>query len=78
MKLNQKIALKIQEARKELGFSAEYVASKLHIASSTYSNWENGVSDLSISKIEQQANFFNKPISYFFRYSSIRNPNKSW
>jgi transcriptional regulator with XRE-family HTH domain len=65
MKLHQKVAMKIQEARKELGYSAEYVANKLNIAASTYSNWENGNTELSISKIEQIAEFFNKPISYF-------------
>lgn len=61
------VAIKIKEARNEIGYSSEEVAKTLNIAKGTYSNWENGKCEMTISKLELLGHVLKKPISYFLQ-----------
>ncbi|WP_293906147.1 helix-turn-helix domain-containing protein [Sphingobacterium sp. UBA5670] len=61
MNINKLAASHIKEIRNKLGFTIEYVASKLDIAKSTYSSFENGHTDVHLSRIVALAEVFEMP-----------------
>lgn len=70
MVYNDLVASKIREARRELRLSAEYVASELGLAKGSYSNLENGKTEITVNKIETLSRILNKPIASFLPNSN--------
>lgn len=63
MNINSLTAAKIREIRKRLGLTAEAVASDLGITKSSYSRLENGLTDLTLLKVEALSNIFSVPMT---------------
>ncbi len=70
MDYNKLVSLKIKEARKDLGYSAEHVAKELDVCKATYSNWENGKAEITVAKLESLSRVLQKPIAYFINTGS--------
>ena len=65
MEINKKIAAKIKETRMQKGFSADYVASKLKISRTAYSQLENGRVEIPFNRAEAIASIFEVPFTVF-------------
>lgn len=61
MNINKLTAAHIKDIRNKLGFTIEYVARKLEIANSTYSSFENGHTDIHLSRLVALAEVFEMP-----------------
>lgn len=55
--------LKIKEIRESLGYTQDDVASKTGISKRSYVNYENNLTDIPLSKLQDIATFFNMEIS---------------
>jgi transcriptional regulator with XRE-family HTH domain len=62
---------KIRQIRTQKGLSQDYMATQLEIHQSTYSDIENGHSDLKISTLEKIAEILDVDIKIFFGSDSI-------
>lgn len=58
---------KFENLCKKKGVSVYFVANSTGIATSTLSNWKNGVYVPKIDKIQKIADFFNVTIEYFLK-----------
>ncbi|WP_298395487.1 helix-turn-helix domain-containing protein [Flavobacterium sp.] len=65
-KINQYISHQLVKAREELNLTQKNVQEKGIIKQSNLSKIENGVQNISASKLFILANFYKKPISFFF------------
>ncbi|MGV6989537.1 helix-turn-helix domain-containing protein [Testudinibacter sp. P80/BLE/0925] len=60
------IGKRIQQKRKECGFSAEKLSELLDISQQQLSRYERGTNKINVSHLVSIANFLHTPISYFF------------
>lgn len=65
-KINQTISHQLVKAREELGFTQMKVQNDKIIKQSTLSKIENGMKNISAAKLFVLAEYYNKPIAYFF------------
>lgn len=65
-KINQLISHKLVKAREEAGLTQKNVEESGLISQSNLSKVENGDITIDASKLFILANFYNKPIQYFF------------
>jgi len=65
-KINQFICHQLVKAREELGLTQAQVQKDKIITQSSLSKIENGIKPISASKLLILANYYNKPIEYFF------------
>lgn len=66
-KINQIISHQLVKAREELGFTQMRVQNDKIIKQSTLSKIENGVKNISAAKLFKLAEYYKKPIEYFFK-----------
>jgi transcriptional regulator with XRE-family HTH domain len=66
-KINQIISHQLVKAREELGFTQMRVQNDKIIKQSTLSKIENGVKNISAAKLFILAEYYKKPIEYFFK-----------
>ena len=65
-KINQNISHQLVKAREEIGFTQMKVQQDKIISQSTLSKIENGVKNISAAKLFILAEYYKKPIEYFF------------
>lgn len=65
-KINQYISYQLVKAREELGLTQKEVEKSGIIKQSNLSKFENGLSTINASKLFILANFYQKPITFFF------------
>lgn len=65
-KINQNISHQLVKAREEIGFTQMKVQQDKIIKQSTLSKIENGVKNISAAKLFILAEYYKKPIEYFF------------
>lgn len=65
-KINQYISYQLVKAREDLNLTQKNVQERGIINQSSLSKIENGVKNISASKLLILANFYKKPISFFF------------
>lgn len=65
-KINQNISHQLVKAREELGLTQMKVQQDKIIRQSTLSKIENGVKNISAAKLFMLAEYYKKPIEYFF------------
>jgi hypothetical protein len=65
-KINQFISHQLVKAREELGYTQIKVQQDKIINQSNLSKIENGVKNISAAKLFVLANYYKKPIEYFF------------
>lgn len=65
-KINQNISHQLVKAREEIGFTQMKVQQDKIIRQSTLSKIENGVKNISAAKLFVLAEYYKKPIDYFF------------
>jgi transcriptional regulator with XRE-family HTH domain len=66
-KINQIISHQLVKAREELGYTQIKVQNDKIIRQSTLSKIENGVKNISAAKLLILAEYYKKPIEYFFK-----------
>lgn len=66
-KINQFICHQLVKAREENGYTQKKVEENGIIKQSNLSKIENGAKNISASKLFLLANFYQKPIDYFFK-----------
>lgn len=66
-KINQYISYQLVKAREEVGLTQKQVEDSGIIKQSNLSKFENGLSSINASKLFILANFYHKPIAFFFR-----------
>lgn len=66
-KINQIISHQLVKAREELGYTQIKVENDKIIRQSTLSKIENGVKNISAAKLLVLAEYYKKPIEYFFK-----------
>jgi Zn-dependent peptidase ImmA (M78 family)/transcriptional regulator with XRE-family HTH domain len=66
-----RVGNRLRNARDALGFTQEQVSDCLGIGRPRYSDIENGKRNISIKDIYKLAEFFNRPIEYFFKENII-------
>lgn len=66
-KINQHISYQLVKAREELGLTQKQVEESGIIKQSNLSKFENGLSTINAAKLFILANFYHKPISFFFK-----------
>lgn len=66
-KINQIISHQLVKAREELGFTQMKVQQDKVIKQSNLSKIENGVKKISAAKLLMLAEYYKKPIEYFFK-----------
>lgn len=66
-KINQHISHQLVKAREEMGLTQKQVEESGMITQSNLSKFENGLSKINASKLQILANFYHKPISFFFK-----------
>ncbi|MBP6424552.1 MAG: helix-turn-helix transcriptional regulator [Flavobacterium sp.] len=66
-KINQIISHQLVKAREELGYTQIKVQNDKIIRQSTLSKIENGVKNISAAKLLVLAEYYKKPIEYFFK-----------
>lgn len=66
-KINQHISYQLVKAREELGLTQKQVEESGIIKQSNLSKYENGLSAINASRLFILANFYQKPISFFFK-----------
>ncbi len=59
---NFKVGVMLKEARKELGYTQEYIANKLHTKKTAISRIENHAEDIKLSTIEKFAEALGKRV----------------
>lgn len=65
MNINELTANKIKELRRNIGFSAESVASDLGISKTALSQLENGKVEITLTRLESLSKVFNIPLENF-------------
>lgn len=65
-KINQTISHRLVKVREELGFTQMKVQNDKVIRQSTLSKIENGAKNISAAKLYLLAEYYKKPIEYFF------------
>ena len=65
MNINEKISSKIKDLRINAGLKAEAVAHDLNMSKSAFSQLENGKTEISVTKLEEIAAYYDKPLTYF-------------
>ncbi len=73
----EQVLSKIQELRKQKGYSLEYLAEKLQISHSAYYKLENNQSRLTVDRLIEIARVFNTTISELFNEASTRIYNQN-
>lgn len=66
-KINQFISHQLVKAREEIGYTQMKVQEDKVIKQSALSKIENGVKTISAAKLFVLANYYQKPIEYFFQ-----------
>lgn len=66
-----RVGIRLRNAREALGFSQEQVSECIGIGRPRYSDIENGKRNISMKDIYKLADFFNRPIEYFFKENII-------
>lgn len=64
--LRKLFSINLQECLKNSGLTMLELAKKIKVSQATISDWCNGKKAPRFDKIEQLANFFNVPATYFF------------
>jgi transcriptional regulator with XRE-family HTH domain len=64
--VKSKVSYRIRKLRESKDFSQENMAAELNITSSAYSKIERGITDPSISRMEQIAKILGVDVTYFF------------
>ncbi|SUB59666.1 transcriptional repressor DicA [Phocoenobacter uteri] len=64
--IDRLIGQKIQQKRKELGYSADRLSEYVDISQPQLSRYERGANKINLSHLVAIANFLKTPISYFF------------
>ncbi|WP_018651621.1 helix-turn-helix domain-containing protein [Actinobacillus capsulatus] len=67
------IGKKIQQRRKELGFTAENLAEQIGVSQQQFSRYERGVTKINVSHLVNIAVILDTPISWFFSNSKAEN-----
>lgn len=65
--VDKRIGEKIQQRRKELGYSAEKLAEHINLSQQQISRYERGASKINISHLVDIAVFLETPIAWFFQ-----------
>jgi transcriptional regulator with XRE-family HTH domain len=65
-KINQIISYQLVKAREEMGYTQMKVQNDKIIRQSTLSKIENGAKNISAAKLFLLAEYYKKPIEYFF------------
>lgn len=65
-KINQHISHQLVKAREELNLTQRQVQESGIISQSNLSKFENGMSTINASKLLILANFYKKPITFFY------------
>lgn len=65
MDINQLTAVKIKEIRLALGYKSEVVATQLGMSKASYSQLENGKTEISISRLNLISKIFKLPLTSF-------------
>ena len=55
----------LQWAREEAGYKAEDIATKLHIPTERYSNWENDGKEIPLGMLKSIANYYKRQLAVF-------------
>ncbi len=66
-KINQVISYQLVRARESLGFTQMKVQEDKIMSQSNLSKIENGMKKISAAKLFLLAEYYNKPIEYFFK-----------
>lgn len=66
-KINQNISHQLVKAREELGFTQMKVQNDKIIKQSDLSKIENGVKNISAAKLFLLAEYYKKPVEFFFK-----------
>ncbi|OOF63291.1 helix-turn-helix domain-containing protein [Rodentibacter sp. Ppn85] len=64
---DKSIGQRIQQKRKEFGYSAERLSECINLSQQQLSRYERGVSKINVNHLIDIAIFFNTPISFFFQ-----------
>ena len=60
------IGQRIQQKRKEFGYSAEKLSESINLSQQQLSRYERGTNKINVSHLVSIANFLDTPISWFF------------
>jgi transcriptional regulator with XRE-family HTH domain len=80
MGIRERLGQRIKEAREASGHTQQVVADTLNVNRAVISDWENGRTSPNLDRIDILADFFRKPVSYFFteptemKGHSVENP----
>lgn len=67
------IGKRIQQRRKELGFTAETLAEQIGVSQQQFSRYERGATKINVSHLVNIAVILDTPISWFFADSKAEN-----
>lgn len=67
------IGKRIQQRRRELGFTAENLAEQIGVSQQQFSRYERGVTKINVAHLVNIAVILNTPISWFFADSKAEN-----
>lgn len=67
------IGKRIAQRRKELGFTAEYLAEQIGVSQQQFSRYERGATKMNVAHLVNIAVILNTPISWFFADSRAEN-----
>lgn len=56
--------MRLEELRKEAGYSQELIARRLEVSHVTVSNWERGLTEPKLSDLKKIAKLFNVSLDY--------------
>lgn len=65
---------RIRELREDSDLPQKYLASFLHIAQNTYSNYENGKREVPISQLIRLAEYYNVNMDYLLGRTDVKEP----
>lgn len=67
VEIDKLIGKRIQQRRKELGYSAEKLSECMNLSQQQLSRYERGVSKINVAHLTEIAVFLKTPISWFFQ-----------
>lgn len=67
------IGKRIQQRRKEVGFTAEYLAEQIGVSQQQFSRYERGATKINVAHLVNIAVILDTPISWFFADSKAEN-----
>src|SRR3989344_9362412 len=66
MEIRRVLGKKIRDAREEKGVTQKELGELLNYSAMGISHFENGIRELKLSDLQRLADFFKKPLSFFF------------